>query len=188
MLNLKTKLRIEKFFKDELWQHLIVVAFIFTFSWILNKPFEAIMFCVSHLVLRPIFEKQYHCGTTYYCLFTTLTIATLGIYNSLPLSVSLLSSMPVATFICWFGYIFQDRIDLKCKLSPNLRSISIEEFENFCKLRNLTSDEIAIAKKIIREELKGDNLYNAIGYSKSQTLRIRKRIFSKLNYDTKMTP
>ena len=66
--------------------------------------------------------------------------------------------------------------------------MSLEDFENFCKLKNLTIDEIAIAKKIIRDELKGYNLYHAIGYSKSQTLRIRKRIFDKLNHDTKMTP
>lgn len=187
-MNLKTKLRIEKFFKDELWQHLIVVAFIFTFSWILNKPFEAIMFCVAHLVLRPIFEKQYHCGTTYLCLFTTLTIATMGIYNALPISISLLSSLPVASFICWFGYIMQDRIDLQHKLSPNLKTMTLEEFENFCKLKNLTNDEVQIAKKIIRDELKGYNLYKAIGYSKPQTARIRKKIFTKLNYDTNMIP
>lgn len=187
-MSLKTKLRIEKFFKDELWQHLIVVAFIFTFSWILNKPYEAIMFCVAHLVLRPIFEKQYHCGTTYYCLFTTLTIATIGIYNALPISISLLSSLPVASFICWFGYIMQDRIDLKHKLSPNLKSMPLDEFINFCKLKNLTIDEIEIANKIIREELKGECLYRTIGYSKPQTARIRKRIFTKLNYDTKMIP
>lgn len=187
-MNLKIKLRIEKFFKEELWQYTLVIAFIFTFSWILHKPFESIMFCIAHLVLRPIFEKQYHCGTTYYCLFTTLTIATLGIYNALPISISLLSSLPVASFICWFGYIMQDRIDLKHKLSPNLKSMPLDEFENFCKLKNLTIDEIEIAKKIIREELKGENLYHTIGYSKPQTARIRKRIFTKLNYDTKMIP
>ena len=187
-MSLKTKLRFEKFFVDELWQHLIVVAFIFTFSWILSKPYEAIMFCIAHLVLRPIFEKQYHCGTTYYCLFTTLTIATLGIYNALPITISLLSSLPVACVICWFGYIMQDRLDLINKLSPNLKSISIEEFEGICKIKGLTNDEIKIAKYIIRDELKGENLYNTIGYSKSQTLRIRKRILTKLKDDTKMTP
>lgn len=187
-MSLKTKLRIEKFFKDELWQHLIVVAFIFTFSWILNKPYESIMFCIAHLILRPIFEKQYHCGTTYLCLFTTLTIATIGIYNALPISISLLSSLPVASFICWFGYIMQDRIDLKHKLSPNLKSMPLDEFVSFCKLKNLTIDEIEIAKKIIRDELKGENLYNSINYCKRQIIRIRKNIFKKLQYVTKMSP
>lgn len=187
-MSLKTKLRIEKFFKEDLWQHLIVVAFIFTFSWILHKPYEAIMFCIAHLILRPIFEKQYHCGTTYYCLFTTLTIATMGIYNALPVSISLLSSLPVASLICWFGYIMQDRIDLIYKLSPNLKTMPIEEFENFCKIKNLTNEELEIAKKIIREELKGDALYNSINYCKRQTIRIRKKIFKKLQYVTKMSP
>lgn len=176
----KTKLRIEKFFKEDLWQHLIVVAFIFTFSWILHKPYEAIMFCIAHLILRPIFEKQYHCGTTYYCLFTTLTIATMGIYNALPVSISLLSSLPVASLICWFGYIMQDRTDLMNKLKPCLRTMPIEDFNKYCMMKGLTNDEIKIATYIIRDEIKGESLYSTIGYSKAQTIRIRKRIFNKL--------
>lgn len=187
-MNLKIKLRIEKFFKDELWQYTLVIAFIFIISWILNKPYEAIMFCVSHTVLRPLYEKEYHKKTTKTCLFFTCGVITVGLLNCLPRSISLLSSLPVASFICWFGYIMQDRIDLKNKLSPNLKSMPLEEFENFCKLKNLTTDEIDIAKKIIRDELKGYNLYRAIGYSKPQTARIRKKIFTKLNYDTKMIP
>ena len=180
-MNLKTKLEIEKFFKEDLWQHLIVVAFIFTISFIFNKYFEMIMFCVSHFVLRPLYNKEYHENKTNKCLFVTSAVITIGALNILPKSISLLSSLPVASFICWFGYIMQDRIDLQHKLSPNLKTMTLEEFENFCKLKNLTNDEVQIAKKIIRDELKGYNLYKAIGYSKRQTTRIRKQIFIKLN-------
>ena len=187
-MNLRNKLKIERFFKEQLWQYLLVIAFIFTYSWILDKIFEAIMFCTAHIVLRPLYKKEYHKEKTNKCLFVTFAVITIGLLNCLPKSISLLSSLPVASFICWFGYILQDRIDLTLKLSPNLKSMPIEEFENFCKIKNLTIDEIEIAKKIIREELKGDNLYHTIGYSKPQTVRIRKRIFAKLNYDNKMIP
>ncbi len=187
-LKLKTKLKIKKFFKEELWQYTLVIAFLFTVSFIFDKYFEMIMFCVAHIVLRPLHEKEYHKDKTNKCLLVTFAVITIGVLNCLPKSISLLSSLPVASFICWFGYIMQDRIDLQHKLSPNLKSMTLEEFEKFCKLKNLTNDEIQIAKKIIRDELKGYNLYKAIGYSKPQTARIRKRIFTKLNYDTNMIP
>lgn len=187
-MNLRNKLRIEKFFKEELWQYTLVIAFIFTYSWMLDKIFEAIMFCTAHIVLRPLYEKEYHKEKTNKCLLVTFAVLTIGILNCLPKSISLLSSLPVASFICWFGYIMQDRIDLKHKLSPNLKSMPLDEFINFCKIRNLTIDEIEIAKKIIREELKGENLYNSINYCKRQVIRIRKNIFKKLQYVTKMSP
>ena len=178
---LKIKLRIEKFFVYELWQHIIVISFISIFAWILNKPIEAVMFCITHLIIRPQFEKQYHCGTTALCLFTTLTIAMLGIYTTIPLSISLLSAIPVAIGVCWIGYIVQDRVDLKFKLKPNLKMISENEFISYCKLKGLDNYEIRIAKLIIRDDLKGEGLYNTIGYSKRQAIRIRKKIIFKLN-------
>jgi hypothetical protein len=188
LLNTSNKLKLEKFFKDELWQLLIVVAFIFMISWLFDKPYEGIMFSIAHVVLRPIYKKQYHCEFTYYCLFTTFSIVTFGIYNCLPTTISLLSSLPIASLICWVGYVVQDRIDLINKLKPNLKTITLEEFENICKLNNLTIDEVKIAKYIIRDELKGDNLHRTIGYSKRQTIRIRKKIYTKLKYGTNMTP
>lgn len=77
----KIKLRLEKFIKEELWQHIIVVAFVFLFAYIFDKYIEAIIFYISHIVIRLYFDKQYHCGTTALCLFTTLTIIFLGIWS-----------------------------------------------------------------------------------------------------------
>ena len=105
-------LKIEKFFKEQLWQLLTVVAFVSLCAWIFDKPFEAIMFCVSHIVIRQNFEKQYHCKTTGLCLITTLTIAFFGIASILPVAISLLSTIPICWFISWVGYIAQDRVDL----------------------------------------------------------------------------
>lgn len=43
---------------------------------------------------------------------TTLTIAFFGIASSLPVAVSLLSTVPICFGISWVGYIAQDRLDL----------------------------------------------------------------------------
>ena len=70
------------------------------------------MFCIAHIVVRRVFDKQYRCGTTSMCTSLTLTIAFFGIATILPVAISLLSTIPICCFISWVGYIAQDRIDL----------------------------------------------------------------------------
>ena len=112
MKMVRFKLGLEKFIKEQLWQFTIVIAFVFMCAWLWDKYAEATMFCISHIVIRKRFDKQYHCGTTALCMFTTLSIAFMGITCTLPISISLLASIPVAFIICWIGYLAQYRIDL----------------------------------------------------------------------------
>ena len=111
MKNFERNLKIEKFFKEQLWQFTLVIAFVFICAWLFNKYVEAVMFCVAHIVIRKYFDKQYHCGTTATCMFTTLSIAFFGIMYTFPLALSLLSTIPMCYFISWIGYVVQDRVD-----------------------------------------------------------------------------
>lgn len=106
------KVKLKNFIKKQLGQYLLVIAFVSFCAWIFDKPFEAVMFCVAHIVIRRVFDKQYHCGTTSMCTSLTLTIAFFGIATILPVAISLLSTVPICCFISWVGYIAQDRIDL----------------------------------------------------------------------------
>ena len=106
------KVKLKNFIKKELGQYLLVIAFVSFCAWLFDKPFEAIMFCVAHIVVRRVFDKQYHCGTTSMCTSLTLTIAFFGIATILPVAISLLSTIPISCFISWIGYIAQDRVDL----------------------------------------------------------------------------
>lgn len=107
----KLQLKLEKFFKYELWQHIIVIAFVFLCGWLFDRIIQAVMFSVAHIVIRKYFDKQYHCGTTATCMFTTLSIAFFGIMYIFPLGLSLLSTIPICFLISWVGYVVQDRID-----------------------------------------------------------------------------
>ena len=142
----KLKLRLEKFLRYELWQHIIVIAFVFICGWLFDKIIQAIMFSVAHLIIRKYFDKQYHCGTTATCMFTTLSIAFFGIMYTFPLALSLLSTIPMCYFICWVGYIVQDRVDTIVEnkhLQGEVDSmiIKIKEYENI-NLYSLTETEL----------------------------------------------
>lgn len=192
---IKLKLKLEKFIKYELWQHIIVLSFVFFCAWLFNKYVEAIMFCISHTVIRFSFDKQYHCTSIAMCLLLTLTITFFGIMAVLPTSISLLSSIPLAFIISYVGYIAQDRIDrqheiaylqdyannLEARLAnKDIYTMSEEELYEHCRSRGLPDDECKIAKLIIIDRLKGCELYDAIGYSERQTKRKRKKILETI--------
>lgn len=151
------KVKVKNFLTKQLWQHLIVVAFVAFTAWIFCKPWEAIMFCVSHLVIRRLFDKQYHCGTIALCLFTTLTIAFLGIATCMPVTLSLLSSIPVCCFVAWVGYIAQDRIDLiafrRKKEEFNLDTCTREQIVEVCKLLHYRADKIDLAVMFFADKM-----------------------------------
>lgn len=107
------RLKIEKFIKEQLWQHVLVLSIIALFAWFFDKEIEAVCFCLAHFVLRPKMEKQYHKDTTRGCLMLTAAIIFFGILFSIPIGSTLLVSVPLAFFVSWIGYIVQDRIDLQ---------------------------------------------------------------------------
>lgn len=138
---IRLKLRFEKFLKEELWQHILVVAFVFICAWLFNKYVEAIMFCTAHIVIRKRFDKQYHSGTAAVCMFITLSVVFFGVAYALPTAISLLSTIPMCFAISWIGYITQDRIDnlrnnkiLQNELDNALTKISYYEKLNIYKM------------------------------------------------------
>lgn len=180
------KSKIKSFIKKGLWQYTIVIAFICLCAWLFNKPLEAVCFSIAHLSIRPTFEKQYHCTNknrriaTALCLSLTLTIIFFSVLHCIQIQYSLLYSIPLAFFVSWIGYIAQDRLDRLPQPKSKLASMSKAEFESFCANHGLDDYETQIADAIFRRELKGKELYNQIGYSKRQTLRIKKKLKSKL--------
>lgn len=105
-------LKLEKFLKESLWQYALILAVICLTAYTFSKWIEAICFCVAHFILRPKFDKQYHSTITALCLFVSSLVAFFGITLTLPTNISLLSSIPISIFVCWFGNVLADRIEL----------------------------------------------------------------------------
>lgn len=159
---MKLRLKIEKFLTEQLWQLLLVVAFVVFCAWIFDKYVQALMFCVAHIIIRQEFYKQYHCGTTALCLFTTLTIAFFGIMTVLPLTISILSTVPMCFFICWVGYIAQDRIDLIAynkKLKEMPTQTEREKFIEKCKAIGYNELKCEMAVKFFLENEKPKDVW-----------------------------
>jgi DNA-binding CsgD family transcriptional regulator len=104
------------------------------------------MFCIAHVCIRNAFDKQFHFHKTAYCLSLTLAIIWFAIPSTLPVSLSLLSSIPIAFGICFVGFIVQDRLDahketsyLEAKLNSIL--LELEKYKNI-DLFNMSEDDL----------------------------------------------
>lgn len=169
VFSVETQLKIEKFFVEELWQLCLITAFIFICAWVFNKYTEAIMFCVSHTIIRAIFNKQYLCGKTAICLFLTFTIAFFGIMYTLPVEVSLLSAIPICWFISWVGFIAQDRIDcymlLKELKTKSIWQMDETELANYCYAKGIRGDMLEFVVMVLIDQMKYEEIGNKLGYS-----------------------
>lgn len=167
--NIRLKLKLEKFIKEEAWQLLLVIAFIFACGWIFDKIIVAVQFAIAHTIIRPRFEKQYHAKKTYLCMFLTLTISFFGIASCLPLSVSLLSCIPVCWFISWIGYIAQDRMDCY-KTITKLKSKTIwqmteNELVDYCYAKGVRGDMLEFVVMILIHQMKYEEIGDKLGYA-----------------------
>lgn len=196
----RIKLKIEKFFIQDLWQYLLVFASVALCSWIFNRWIEGVMFCISHTCVRNAFNKQFHFDSVAYCLSLTLAIIWFAIPASLPINISLLSSIPIAFIISFIGYIVQDRIDLmkelkeldaystrlvmqlaqKAEKHKDIYAMSEDELYQHCRDCGLGEEDCRIAYFVVIERLQGKELYSAIGYSERQTKRKRKKILDTI--------
>ena len=191
----KLKLSIKDFITDELWIYVIIIGSIALCSWLFNRWIEGIMFCIAHLVIRRVFNKQFHFNSTAYCLTLTLAIIWFAIPITMPLTTSLLSSIPIAFIVCFFGFIAQDRVDLLIEVKrlenyanelvaklnhKDIYAMNEDELYEHCRKCGLSDVDCKIAYFIVIERLKGKELYQAINYSERQTKRKRKEILDKI--------
>lgn len=191
----KIKVTIRDFIIDELWVYIIIIGSILLCSWIFNRWIEGIMFCIAHVVIRRAFDKQFHFNVTAYCLILTLAIVWFAIPITLSITASLLSSIPIAFLVCFFGYIAQDRVDLTLEVKKlnkyvdelltkiqhkDIYAMTESELYEHCRSCGLSEDDCKIAYFVVIERLKGKELYKTIGYSERQTIRKRREILNTI--------
>lgn len=173
-------------------EYLFVIGCIVPCVWVSLKTMEAIFMFIAFLFLRYKFKTTYHASSTGKCLFITIMVGYLSVPATVSFGMSLLQGIGVAfvvTFVSWYVQAFIDisaenelmKSRLALLESKSLLEMTDSEFVKHCQHRNLDDEEIKIAELFIRQGLKGQEFYEAIGYSMAQSKRKRKRILEKLN-------
>ena len=178
---LKIRLKTEKFIKEQLWQLLLVVAIILFFAWIFEKYFEAICFCIAHIVIRRNFELQYHSKATSICLLITTFVIFFGIILCIPISLSLLSSIPIAFLVCLIGYLVQYKIEKEKPKTFNANACTETELINRCRELNFSEENTKLAVLFFIKKLKHREIASMYCIEEDSVTKAKYRMKKLLN-------
>lgn len=166
---------IKNFIKEQLWQHIFMVAFVFFCGWLCDKLLISPFFYICHYVIRSRFDKQYHCKHTKrsvaikLCLWLSCTISFFAFCIILPLSVSLLSCIPVCYFIGWIGYIAQDRIDCRLLIkklqSKTIWEMDEHELADYTFAKGIRGDMLEFVIMVVVYQMKYEEISKKLNYS-----------------------
>ena len=197
---IKLKLGLERFIKEQVWVYLIIILSFVICALIFDKWVESIMFCIAHTCIRNSFDKQFHFNSVAYCLSLTIAIFWFAVPITLPMATSLLSSIPISFLICFFGYLAQDRVDLKAEVKrldtyatelvralthKDVYAMNEDELYEHCRNCGLDEEDCKIAYFVVIERLQGRDLYDALPYSEATIKRKRIKIINKIKAQPK---
>ena len=186
-MNPYTKIKIKLFLFDFIFNLIIFLA-IGVIAYFKNKILETIFFYICWLGLRYVFPKIFHyrqsktpMGNLLGCMFWSIVIFDIAIENVLPLSISLFSSVIISFGINYILYIIQEYIDFKTKSERTIMELTKDELLGYMENSLLSAEEKDAIQYYVIDKMKGERFYNAMGYSKRQSLRIYKSVVSKIN-------
>lgn len=189
----KVKLRIHL---KAIPQYILVLSVLSATAWITGKYLEAGCFAISYCWLRYLFTNILHCGTTFKCMLLTNSIIIIFVPIIIPITNSLFGGLISGFTVNYIANliasnIFREqekqelqrlRAEIYCR---NVYKMSEPDLRAYCKEHGLDSiDEEIVIQRLIYH-LKGQELYDKIGYSKPQMIRQEKRIETKLNIKLK---
>lgn len=184
---LPIRLKTEKFIKEQLWQLLLVVAFVALCAWILEKPIEAICFCTAHIVIRANFDKQYHSSVTRICLFITSLVVFFGILLCLPIGTSLLSAIPIAFAVAFVGYLIAYKIESEKdkaaarKIPFNTDTCTEAELIDRCRALRFSDTNTELAVEFFIRKTPHRVIADRLSIDEKSVTTRKKRMKTKLN-------
>lgn len=189
----RAELRI--FFKV-LPQYVLVLLVLAATAWINDNYLEAACFAISFCVLRYRFTDILHCNTTFKCMLLTNGIVIAFIPITIPLTNSLFGGLISGFAVNFTANLIASDISRKAEqkeliqikerlFSVDLYSMEESDLRQFCRSRGLDPIDEEIVVQRLTYHLKGQELYEKIGYSKPQMIRREKRIEEKLGIKIK---
>ena len=188
---LPLKLRI-KFYAFKYGLYAFIFLMIGAFAFLLDKHIEAIFLFVSYVFLRYKFPTTFHHPNTYWCVFWSILSFWLCIVATLPLNLSILSSVIVALVLCYILFKIQQSLDIReenKKLKEELdksKQFSIydcskDEFIAYCLNNKVRRDRIEYVWDILRSQMSVNDLADKYVVEPSTIKQDRWRYKKKLN-------
>lgn len=181
---------------------ILILALIFGGAWMINKLLIAPPFVLSFRLARVKIETKYdifHMASILGCMIVSTMICLLGLYISLPVSVSLISFIIVGVGFAIITWHIQDLINLKAKydeINKELETLkaNLDEDKTFdvdtctkeqlvarCKELKMSNDAIEMAIELFITKTKQSILANKLCVEEKSIQQHKRRLRKKLN-------
>lgn len=176
-----SKVKLELFGR-QLISYIPFVIYCLLVGYFSYRLLEAVVLLCIFAFIRTAFYKTFHfINNDWLCFGFSCIMFNIAIPNTIPFSISLFGCVITSFIIGFVSFKIQDYLDLKCVKEKTLFDLPKDELLSLMANSTLSLEEKdAIQYKII-DKLKGEYFYNAMGYSKRQSLRIYKSAVAKLN-------
>jgi hypothetical protein len=136
---------------------------------IFGKWLEAIIFLLCHTLIRPQYDLQYHNIIPIICRTITGCVVFFGISFVLPLSMSLLSAIPINYFIGWIGKICakNNRLELSLERSKYKTIWQMEETElaDYLWSKGIRGDKLEFVIMVVIYQMSYEDIAQKLKYS-----------------------
>lgn len=177
-------------------QCFLVFGVLILTAWVTEKYLEALCFAISFCILRYKVTDILHCSTTFKCMLLTNGLILASIPICLPLTKTLFGGLMLGVGVNLLANLIASNI-FRTKEKEELERLRQDKYNHdvysmteldlrlYCRenLLDIIDEEIVVQRLI--HHLKGQQLYDKIGYSKPQMIRREKRIENKLNIKLK---
>ena len=123
----------------------VIFAGIFVSAYFNYKIIESIFLFVAYLVLRYAFPKTFHHNNFYKCIFWSIATFWVAIPNTMPITLSLFSSVLIGFVITFILYKVEDYVETKIALKEytdkTIWVMDENELRQYCRLKGIKRDE-----------------------------------------------
>lgn len=157
-----------------------------------GKWIEGIVFFFVHWLVKVQFPKEYHHIVPSMCRTITSAVLFFGVSFVLPLSLSLVSSIPICYFISWVGYTKKQADDFEIKYLElkeilehkkefNTDTCTQEELVRRCKELGFSRTNTRLAVEFFIKKTRHRDIADILCIEEKSVQQQKRRLKQKLN-------
>lgn len=137
---------------------------------VLNQKYiETAFLFIAFIMLRYCFPKTFHSKSVYRCVFYSIMVFWIGIPHTLPITISIFSSIIIGLLITFILYKIEDYVMCKETIfkltSKTIWQMDENELADYCYAKGIRGDmlEFVIMKVVYQMQL--EEIGNKLGYA-----------------------
>lgn len=166
----------------------VILIAVFSFAFLFGRVLECVIILLSYFLLRYKFDKTFHSSNMWGCVALSILMCWVMIAVTLPISVSVLSSVMVALVDCYALYKIKDCFDMRNQIikltAPkpfNADTCTETELLERCSKLRLSQENTELAIDFFIHKTKQSILADRLCIDEMSVARRKLRLKQKLN-------